>query len=140
VWFLLNRTRFGAHVYLVGDNADSARLMGVDVNRTKTLVFAIVGFAAAFAGCVQSIDLKFFWPTLGGGFLLNTLASVFLGGTSVFGGTGTVFGTFVASFIIAIINPGIVAAGWLSYWTQPIYGFIIVVSVSLQALLRRRLA
>jgi simple sugar transport system permease protein len=84
--------------------------------------------------------LKFFWPTGGGGFLLSTLASVFLGGTSVFGGTGTVFGTFVASFIIAIINPGIVAAGWTAYWTQPIYGFIIVISVSLQAVLRRRLA
>ena len=140
VWFLLNRTRFGAHVYLSGDNVESARLMGVNVERIKMLVFAIVGLAAAFASFVESCDLKFFWPTGGGGFLLSTLASVFLGGTSVFGGTGTVFGTFVASFIIAIINPGIVAAGWTAYWTQPIYGFIIVISVSLQAILRRRLA
>ncbi len=76
---------------------------------------------------------------MGDGYLLNTLASVFLGGTSVFGGTGTVFGTFVAAFIIAIINPGIVAAGWTAYWTQLIYGFIIVVSVALQSILRRRL-
>jgi simple sugar transport system permease protein len=140
VWFLLNRTKFGAHVYLTGDNVESARLMGINVERTKMLVFAIVGFAAAFAGFVESIELKYFWPTLGGGFLLNTLASVFLGGTSVFGGSGTVFGTFVASFIIAIIRPGIVAGGWLSYWTEPIYGLIIVLSVSLQAVLRRRLA
>jgi simple sugar transport system permease protein len=140
VWYLLNRTKFGAHVYLTGDNVESARLMGVDVERIKMLVFAIVGLASAFAGFVVSSDLKFFWPTGGGGFLLSTLASVFLGGTSVFGGTGTIFGTFVASFIIAIINPGIVAAGWTAYWTQPIYGFIIVISVSLQAVLRRRLA
>jgi simple sugar transport system permease protein len=140
MWFLLNRTKFGAHVYLSGDNVESAKLMGVNVPRTKMLVFAIVGLAAAFAGIVESSDLKFFWPTGGGGFLLSTLASVFLGGTSVFGGTGTVFGTFVASFIIAIINPGIVAAGWTAYWTQPIYGLIIVLSVSLQAILRRRLA
>jgi len=139
VWYLLNRTKFGAHVYLTGDNVESARLMGVDVERIKMLVFAIVGLASAFAGFVVSSDLKFFWPTGGGGFLLSTLASVFLGGTSVFGGTGTIFGTFVASFIIAIINPGIVAAGWTAYWTQPIYGFIIVISVSLQAVLRRRL-
>jgi simple sugar transport system permease protein len=139
-WFLLNRTKFGAHVYLSGDNVESAKLMGVDAERIKMLVFAIVGLASAFAGIVESSDLKFFWPTGGGGFLLSTLASVFLGGTSVFGGTGTVFGTFVASFIIAIINPGIVAAGWTAYWTQPIYGFIIVISVSLQAILRRRLA
>jgi simple sugar transport system permease protein len=139
VWFLLNRTRFGAHVYLVGDNVESARLMGVNVDRIKILVFAIVGVTAAFAGFVQSIDLLFFWPTLGSGYLLNTLAAVFLGGTSVFGGTGTIFGTFVASFIINVINPGIVAVGLTGYWTQVIYGLIIVVSVSLQAVLRKRL-
>ncbi len=137
-WFFLNRHRFGAHVYLTGDNVDSARLMGVNVNRTKILAFTLVGLAAAFAGFVVSAQLLFFWPTLGDGYLLNTLASVFLGGTSVFGGTGTIFGTFVASYIIAFINPGIVAAGWTAYLTQLIYGFIIVVSVSLQAIVRRR--
>jgi simple sugar transport system permease protein len=139
IWFFLNRHKFGAHVYLVGDNADSAKLMGVDVGRTKILTFTIVGLAAAFAGFVVSTQVNYFWPTLGEGYLLNTLASVFLGGTSVFGGTGTIFGTFIASYIIAIINPGIVAAGWTAYWTQLIYGFIIVASVSLQAVLRRRL-
>jgi simple sugar transport system permease protein len=140
VWFFLNHHKFGAHVYLVGDNVDSARLMGVDVERTKIATFAIVGVAAAFAGFIVSEQVLFLWPTLGDGYMLNTLASVFLGGTSVFGGTGTVFGTFVAAFIIAIINPGIVAAGWTAYWTQLIYGFIIVVSVALQSILRRRLA
>ncbi len=139
VWFLLNRTRFGAHVYLTGDNMESARLMGVDVDRVKITCFALVGLAAAFAGFVSSADLLFFWPTMGQGNFLNTLAAVFLGGTSVFGGTGTVFGTFVAAFVINAINPGIVAAGLTQYWTQPIYGFIIVVSVALQAVLRRRL-
>ncbi len=138
-WFLLNRTQFGAHVFLSGDNVDSARLMGVDVDRVKITVFALVGVTAAFAGFVQSLALFFFWPTIGGGYLMNTLASVFLGGTSVFGGTGTVFGTFVASFIINAINPGIVAVGLTQYYTQIIYGLIIVLSVALQALVRRRL-
>jgi simple sugar transport system permease protein len=140
VWFFLNRHKFGAHVYLTGDNEDSARLMGVNTGRTKIQAFAIVGLAAAFAGIVQSVGLKYFWPTLGEGYLMNTLASIFLGGTSVFGGAGTIFGTFVASFIIYIINPGIVAAGWLAYWTQVIYGGIIVISIALQAILRKRLS
>ncbi len=139
VWFFLNRHRFGAHVYLTGDNLESARLMGVNVNRTKTLTFAVVGFAAAFAGFVVSEDVLFFWPTLGDGYMLNTLASVFLGGTSVFGGTGTIFGTFVASFIIGAINAGIVAAGLTGFWTSLIYGLIVVVSVSLQAVVSRRI-
>ncbi|HEX7393894.1 MAG TPA: ABC transporter permease [Anaerolineaceae bacterium] len=138
IWFVLNRTRFGAHVFLTGDNVESARLMGVNVDRTKIITFTLVGLAAAFAGFVVSTSLLYFWPTMGDGYMLNTLASVFLGGTSVFGGTGTIFGTFIAAFIIAIINPGIVASGWTAYWTQLIYGFIIVVSVVLQAVLRKR--
>jgi simple sugar transport system permease protein len=139
-WFFLNRHKFGAHVYLSGDNEESARLMGVSTGRIKIRAFAIAGVAAAFAGMVQSVALKYFWPTMGEGYLLNTLASIFLGGTSVFGGIGTIFGTFVASFVIYIINPGIVAAGWLAYWTQVIYGGIIVISIALQAILRRRLS
>ncbi len=138
VWFFLNRHRFGAHVYLTGDNVESARLMGVNVDLTKIITFAIVGFAAAFAGFVVSEEVLYFWPTLGGGYMLNTLASVFLGGTSVFGGMGTIFGTFVASFIIGSINAGIVAANLTGYWTQLIYGLIIVVSVALQTVLGKR--
>ncbi len=137
-WFFLNRHKFGAHAYLTGDNPESARLMGVNVNRTKIIAFCLVGLVSAFAGFMVSESLLFFWPTMGDGYLLNTLASVFLGGTSVFGGVGTIYGTVLGAFVIAIINPGIVAAGWLAYWTQLIYGFIIVISVSLQALLRRR--
>ncbi len=139
VWFFLNRHRFGAHVYLTGDNVESARLMGVNVNLTKVLAFAVVGGAAAFAGFVVSEEVLFFWPTLGGGYLLNTLASVFLGGTSVFGGTGTIFGTFVAAFIIGAINAGILAAGLQGYWTQLVYGLIIVLSVALQTVVGKRL-
>lgn len=138
-WFFLNRHRFGAHVYLTGDNVESARLMGVNVDLTKIVTFAVVGFAAAFAGFVVSEEVLYFWPTLGGGYLLNTLASVFLGGTSVFGGTGTIFGTFVASFIIGSINAGIVAANLTDYWTQLIYGLIIVVSVTLQTVVGKRI-
>jgi simple sugar transport system permease protein len=140
VWVLLNRHRFGAHVYLVGDNVESARLMGVNVARTKMLVFALVGVASALAGLVVSLQLLYYWPTLGDGYLLNTLASVFLGGTSVFGGAGTIFGTFVGAFIIGAISAGIVAVGLTGFWTQLIYGLIIVISVSLQSLISRKLA
>lgn len=139
VWVFLNRHKLGAHIYLVGDNVESARLMGVNVERTKMLVFAVVGVIAAFAGIVVSLEVLYFWPTLGEGYLMSTLASVFLGGTSVFGGTGTIFGTFVASFIIGAINAGIVAAGLTGFWTQVIYGLIIIGSVSMHSLLRRRL-
>jgi simple sugar transport system permease protein len=130
-WVLLNRHKYGAHVYLVGDNEKTSRLMGVNVNRTRILVFCLVGVAAALAGILASLQLSFFWPSLGEGYLLKTLASVFLGGTSVFGGVGTILGTFVGAFIVAI--------GLTGFWTQFIYGLIIIVSVSMHAILRRRM-
>lgn len=139
IWVFLNHTRKGAHIYLTGDNTESASLMGIDTQATKTLTFCIVGVAAAFAGLISSMEVTYFWPTLGDGYLLKTLASIFLGGTSVFGGTGTILGTFVASFIIGAIEAGIVASGLTGFWTQLIYGLIIVTSLSVQTALSKRL-
>lgn len=138
VWLVLNRHRFGAHVYLIGDNENSARLMGIRVGYTRIMLFALVGVAAAFAGLIASLHVVNFFTTLGEGHLLTTLASVFLGGTSVFGGTGTVIGTFIATFIIAAIQPGIVAVGLTGFWTQLIYGLIITLSVAMHTIIRKR--
>lgn len=138
-WVILNRTRFGAHIYLIGDNEKSARLMGVNVNRTRLAVFILMGLASAFAGLLASMQVSYFWPSLGEGYLLSTLASVFLGGTSVFGGTGTILGTFLGSYIIGAINAGIVAVGLTGFWTELIYGLIIVVSVSMHVIMQRRI-
>jgi simple sugar transport system permease protein len=150
VWVVLNRHKFGAHVYLIGDNVESARLMGVNVDRTRIINFALLGTAAAFGGVLSSMAQSYFWVSLGEGYLLKTMASVFLGGTSVFGGVGTVFGTFIGCLIIGTIEAGIVAIGEIvigdfviklsGFWTQLIYGLIIVISVSLQNLLSRRLS
>ncbi|MCC5975325.1 MAG: ABC transporter permease [Rubellimicrobium sp.] len=138
-WLLLNRTRFGAHVFLVGDNPTSARLMGINAVSVKTRAFILVGVAATFSGLMTSTFGFHFWPSLGEGFLLNTIASVFLGGTSVFGGTGSVVGSFFAAFIIGAINAGIVSAGINAFYTQLAFGLVIVVSVVLQTLIDRRI-
>lgn len=139
LWLLLNRSRFGAHVFLVGDNPTSARLMGVDVVKVKTRAFILTGVIAVLAGIMTSIYGYYFWPTTGDGFLLNTIASVFLGGTSVFGGTGSIVGSFVASYIIGAINAGIVSAGINAFYTQLCFGLVIVVSVVLQTIIERRI-
>jgi simple sugar transport system permease protein len=137
-WVLLNRHRFGAHIYLIGDNANSAELMGVNTRRTRVQAFMLVGLVSAFAGVVASFYVAYFWPSLGDGYLLSTLASVFLGGTSVFGGTGTIFGTFLGAFIIGAIEAATVAVGLTGFWTQLIYGMIIVLSVIMHTYLRKR--
>jgi simple sugar transport system permease protein len=138
-WVLLNRHKFGAHIYVIGDNVQTAGLMGINTARTRMLAFALVGLASAFAGILASLQVSFFWPSLGEGYLLRTLAAVFLGGTSVFGGVGTILGTFIGSFIIGAIEAAIVAIGLTGFWTQLIYGLIIIVSVSMHAILRRRI-
>ncbi len=137
-WVLLNRHQFGAHVYLIGDNVQSAQLMGVNTGRVRTQAFMLVGLISAFAGVLYSFHIAYFWPSTGEGYLLNTLASVFLGGTSVFGGTGTILGTFLGAFIIGAIEAATVAVGLTGFWTQLIYGLIIVLSVIMHTYLRKR--
>jgi simple sugar transport system permease protein len=137
-WVLLNRHRFGAHIYLTGDNSNSAELMGVNTGRTRIQAFMLVGLVSAFAGIIASFYVAYFWPNMGSGYLLNTLASVFLGGTSVFGGTGTILGTFLGTFIIGSIDAATVAVGLTGFLTQLIYGFIIVLSVIMHTYLRKR--
>ena len=138
-WVILNRHRLGAHIYLIGDNEHSARLMGINAGRTRIMAFALVGLAAAFGGVIASLHVSFFWPSLGEGYLLRTLASIFLGGTSVFGGVGTILGTFLGCYIIVAIEAAIGAIGLTGFWTQLIYGLIIIASVSMHAILRRRM-
>jgi simple sugar transport system permease protein len=138
-WVLLNRHRFGAHIYLIGDNVQSAQLMGVNTGRVRIQAFMLIGLISAFAGVLYSFHIAYFWPSLGDGYLLSTLASVFLGGTSVFGGTGTILGTFLGAFIIGAIEAATVATGLTGFWTQLIYGLIIVLSVIMHTYLRKRM-
>lgn len=137
-WVLLNRHKFGAHIYLIGDNINSAELMGINTARVRTRAFMLIGLISAFAGVMASFHVVYFWPSLGDGQLLRTLASVFLGGTSVFGGTGTILGTFLGAFIIGAIEAATVAVGLTGFWTQLIYGLIIVLSVIMHTYLRKR--
>ena len=138
LWFVLNRTKFGAHIFLTGDNKTSAQLMGVNVKRVKIATFVIMGAFSAIAGLVASLQISYFFPTVGSGFLLYAIAAVFLGGTSVFGGTGSITGSFVGAFIIGAIQAGIVASGVSAFYTNIFFGVVIVVSVLLQAIISRR--
>jgi simple sugar transport system permease protein len=138
-WVLLNRHRVGQNAYVIGDNRQAAQLMGIPIRSTRILLFVMVGVAAAFAGVLNSERVVNFYPgNLGTGFFLPALAAVFVGGTSVFGGRGSIYGTFIGAFMMGGIQAGIVAAGLTDYWTGLIYGAIILISISIHALLQRR--
>jgi simple sugar transport system permease protein len=137
-WLLLNRHRLGQNAYAIGANRHAAELMGIPIRRTRIILFALTGLVAAFAGMLNSLQLVNFYPTMGSGYLLPTLAAVFVGGTSVFGGRGSVWGTFIGAFMIGGITAGIVAVGLTDYYTNLIYGAVILISVSIHAVLQRR--
>ena len=138
-WVLLNRHRLGQNAYVIGDNRQAAQLMGIPIRRTRVILFMLVGVAAAFAGVLNSFQVSNFYPAgLGGGYLLPALAAVFVGGTSVFGGRGSIWGTFLGAFMIGGIQAGVIAAGLTEFYTQPIYGAIILISIAIHAVLQRR--
>jgi simple sugar transport system permease protein len=137
-WLLLNRHRLGQNTYVVGDNRQAAALMGIPIRRTRVLLFTLTGVAAALAGMMNSLQVVNFYPNMGQGYLLMALAAVFVGGTSVFGGRGSVWGTFIGAFMIGGITAGIVAAGLTDFWTNLIYGAVILISLSIHAILQRR--
>ncbi len=137
-WVLLNRHRLGGNTYIIGDNTQTARLMGIPIRYTRIALFVLTGMAAALAGMMMSLQVVNFYPNLGTGRLLPALAAVFVGGTSVFGGRGSVYGTFIGALMIGAIPAGITASGLTDFWTDAIYGAIILVSISIHAVLQRR--
>jgi simple sugar transport system permease protein len=137
-WMLLYRHRIGQNAHVIGDNLHAAELMGIPIRRTRILLFVLTGMAAALAGVMNSLQVANFYPSIGQGYLLPALAAVFVGGTSVFGGRGTVWGTFLGAFMIGGIDAGIIAVGLTDYYTELIYGAIILVAISIHAVLQRR--
>lgn len=121
--------RFGAHVRAIGDNAAAANEMGINVRRTKLLAFVYLGAASAFTGVLSVAINGSFYPTTGDGLLLLVLAAVFVGGTPVWGGTGTIAGAIVGAATVGFIETGIISVGLTGNYTQLFYGFVILLSL-----------
>ena len=138
LYFLLFRHKFGEHVLFIGDNQEAARMMGVNVKRTKIMVFVLMGVIASFAGILSCYRMRTWWPTMGEGYIMMVMAATFVGGTSMFGGEASIEGTFIGSFIIGSLEAGIVAAGLSGFWTQFVCGVLIIASVTIHTLAKRR--
>jgi len=126
---LFNRHRFGAHVKIVGDNPESARQMGIDVDRVRVKTFVFVGLGAALAGIFSTLINFTWWPTAGEGYFLPALASVFVGGTPTWGGVGTVVGGAIGALIVSFIQTGVVGAGLSGFYVQFFDGVIIILAL-----------
>jgi ribose/xylose/arabinose/galactoside ABC-type transport system permease subunit len=126
---VLYATPFGRCVYAIGSNEDAARLSGVPVRRYKIYVYAISGFCAALAGLVFASQLGVGTPIAGQAYELDAIAAVVVGGTALFGGKGSVFGTFIGTLIIGVLANVLNLAGVDPFVQQLFKGALIVIAV-----------
>lgn len=125
---LFNRHKLGAYARYIGDNLAAAREMGVNIERTRLAVFGFVGVTAGVVGVMISLINVNFYPNAGNGLLLPVLAAVFVGGTPMLGGVGSVAGAFVGAMTISFISIGILTSGFSGFYTNFLYGIVIVLS------------
>jgi len=130
----MSHTRLGRYIYAVGGNEQAARLSGVPVKFVIVFVYVISGLAAGLGGCIQASQLNTGTPNMGVMFELYVIAAVVVGGTSLAGGTGRVFGTLIGAFIISVIQNGMNLLGMESYTQQVVLGGVILAAVLLDKL------
>ncbi|WP_010273400.1 ABC transporter permease [Paenibacillus senegalensis] len=128
---ILTKTKFGRYVYAIGGNENAAKISGVNVPRAKITVYILNGLLAGLAGILLASRISSGQPNSGMGYELDAIAAVVIGGTSLFGGVGTLTGTIVGVLIIGIINNGLNLLDVSSYYQQIIKGVIIAGAVIL---------
>ncbi|MBB6334349.1 ABC transporter permease [Schaalia hyovaginalis] len=139
-WLVLERTKFGRHVYAVGGNPEAARLAGIRVKRVLTSVYVIAGALAGLAGVIFAARVVSAQPTAGNGYELDAIAAVVLGGTSLAGGKGRILGTLVGSVILGVLTTGLILMN-VQFFTQLlIKGIVIILAVAIDSLKHRSTA
>ncbi|MGH6924856.1 MAG: ABC transporter permease [Propylenella sp.] len=131
LWFILNRHRFGEHTLFIGDSNEVSRVVGINVDREKIKLFTLMGLLAAIAAIFLTLENKNYFGNQGQGFLLISIASVLIGGTSIFGGRATIVGTVFGCFIIIMVEPGLVATGLTGAWVNTVRGLIFLIAIIL---------
>ena len=127
--FLLKYTKYGRHVFAIGGNKRAALVSGVNVKMTEFLVYVISGFCAAFAGLLLSSRIQTGQPAGGEGYELDAITAAVIGGASLSGGKGSVFGSFIGILVVGILTNGLDLLNVSSYYQQIIKGAIILLAV-----------
>lgn len=128
-WFISSRTTFGRSVYAVGGNAEAARVSGISLTRVRVLIFAGTGFLAAVASVMYSALIQSGNGQLGQGAEFQVIAAVIVGGTSLYGGRGSMVGTLIGIIFIGVLDNGMVLLNVNQYAQQVAHGFIILIAV-----------
>ncbi|HLX01160.1 MAG TPA: sugar ABC transporter permease [Trinickia sp.] len=127
--WIATQTVFGRRIYAVGSNLEATRLSGVNTNRVKLAIFALMGLMCAFAGIVNTARLAAGSPSAGTMGELDAIAACFIGGTSMRGGSGTVYGALIGALVMASLDNGMSMLDVDAYWQMIVKGGILVLAV-----------
>jgi ribose transport system permease protein len=136
--FILSRTVLGRYIFAIGSNEEATRLSGVRSMRYKASAYVLSGTAAGIAGVVIAARLNSAQPSVGFGYELDAIAAAVIGGTSLAGGEGSIFGTVIGAFIISVLTNGLRLMGVPQEWQITITGIIVILAVYLDILRRRQ--
>ena len=137
VWYLLNKTALGRHIYAVGDDPEAARLAGINAEKVLLKVYVLASTIAAIAGWVLIGRVGAISPTSGQDANLDSITAVVIGGTSLFGGRGSIVGTLVGALIVGVFRSSVSLAGLDVLWQQFAVGVLIIVAVALDQWIRK---
>jgi len=137
-YVVLTRTRFGLYVYAIGGNEETARLAGINTVWIKIAVYVVSGLTSALTGVLLTARLWSAQPTAGVGLELDAIAAPVLGGTSLFGGVGSVGGTLVGAFIMGVLSNGLNLLEVSAYYQRVIKGVVFILAVMLDLYTKRR--
>ncbi|MFN8675742.1 MAG: ABC transporter permease [Thermomicrobiales bacterium] len=135
---ILKYTQYGRWIYALGGNPEASRLSGLNVKMLTTSVYVISGFCAGLAGFLLTSRLNSAEQVAGQGYELQAIAAVVIGGTSLFGGQGSMIGTLIGAMLIGVLNNGLVILNVSPYYQQIVIGAIIVLSVYIDQLAKQR--
>jgi len=133
----LSRTVWGYRIYAVGGNETAARLSGINTDRVKLMIYSLCGLLTAIGGVLMTARLGVASPTAAAGYELDVIAAAVIGGTSMSGGEGTIFGVLIGAAIMQVLRNGLVLLGVSAYWLQAVQGLVIVVAIMIDQMRRR---
>jgi ribose transport system permease protein len=126
---LTRKTRTGRYIYAIGGNESAAKFSGININRVKLIVYTIAGALAAVGGIIVTARLDSAQPNAGVSYELDAIAAVVIGGTSLSGGKGSIWGTVLGAIIIGVLNNGLVLLNVSPFWQQVVKGLVILLAV-----------
>ena len=136
-WVFLNRTRVGRYIYGLGGNREAVRLAGVRTARVETMVFVISSLLTGLAGLIMLSRINTGQPKIGTGFEMDVITAVVLGGVSIMGGSGSIFGVLVGVLIIGILSNGMILLDVSEYYQQITKGLVLLLAVTFDTLAKR---